>query len=331
MPNYNKKGSSRKTKKKGSSRNKNKKQYYKRGFNRSNFYTIKKIAQSVVSSPRNLEWKQMRASFELGNNSNVTGGDQYVNYRFIPLTALGKLNTLNAVDVFQSIRSKYQINCFTTTLKSTNPVNPDLNPSIDNRYGYIEGRRVSIHSIQIKGLLRFNNDAGQLKPGIFGFRIVRQYKQDMKDSITSIREAELRKYIPCISEVYKGIGTNKDIIENQGDIDRIRLVYSKTPDFNRKYQTLLKYYWRMPSTDNDDAYGQRKFNLLYRFKKPLEIRYDDGVKLEAFDTTDKMYLSLTNNLYFCPFFSQYYTGDDSGDDHYTQDIQATIVINYSDA
>lgn len=344
---YKKRRYSRYNKKKGYSRNYKKKYYKKKGFTKHQKKIIKAITYKTTNNPRNKEIKQVVSPFYINNCCNLYQPDvpplyngyefQLGNFKFYPLTCLGGLDEAVKMlprNSLMNLKNTY----FITRWVNNNA--PEIN---NDRTGYIDGLRFSIHSIQLKGYFEMDNHNGFAKPTKLGVRILRQYKQDYKDRFTTYADGVDRSAIPSVTKVYKNISGNFGI-QNQDDLDKLHYAYLKDNGFNKKYQTVLSKYVNFNNIDLTVPHKRKDFNVITKFKYPLEVRYDNSAVVQD-DTFNRYYMSLTNNLYLCPYFStvdddnvptadsKFIDGDTNHpiSDACTYRICAQLVINYSDA
>lgn len=317
----------------------------KKSLTKTQYNAVKKIAYNVSNSPKNKEWYKVKTPFYINNNvllyqpdpAPAYNGYELVNgnFKFYPLTNLGiRVN---------DIQNQYIPNEAFLNLKANNWlidwVNSGASDPNEDRYAHFSGRKVSINSIQVKGVFEVDNHTGTARPGRMGFRIVRGGINEDKGPFTNL--AQISKITPSIDDVYNGM--KNYVIADQDDVDKLTYAYNKQMNFNKKYPTVLKKYTYISETDLNKEHLKRTFNVFHKFKKPLELVYPQGAVIGVHTATDTFYMSLKNNLFFCPFFSSIddtstpgstklynntnYALSDAG----TFKIYGQIVINYTDS
>lgn len=333
----------------------NKKNNYKKSLTKKQYKIVKKIAYNVINKPSNKEIQQVRSGIYINNcgtlyqpsnwseHTDYNGWETHLgNFEFYPLTNLGALsNNINSnivgMDKLLNLKHTRFILKFVNT-GTTDSLSKD-------RAGHFTGKRLSIHSIQIKGNFIIDNSKNAARPGMFGFRVVKGPFVGYRGDITIMNSPEAKNIIPVVSDVYRGMDEDYKL-NSQENIDKLRTYYLRDPAFKKSYKTILKKYINVRDVDINREYTEKYFNVIKRFKYPLELVYPDGCWVQSDTYVDKMWYALKNNLFFVPYFSYF---DDLSDIYQATSIvqntnekeaysnagsykiEAQIIINYSDS
>lgn len=317
---------------------------YNKSLSKRQYNAIKKIVYNVNNNPKNKEWYKLKCPFYINNNVLLyqpSPAPQYNgyeffngNFKFYPLTNLGmRKNDIQPTNIPSEAFLNLKANDWLV-----NWVNNGQSDMSDDRFGHFTGRKLSINSIQVKGVFEVDNSHGYARPGRMGFRIVRGGINDNKGPFTDL--TQISSINPSINDVYNGM--KNYVIVDQDDVDKLTYTYNKQMNFNKKYPTVLKKYTYISETDINKEHLKRTFNVFHKFKRPLELIYPQNASVSHL-AGESFYMSLKNNLFFCPFFSSIddsstpgteklypdtaYSFSDSG----TFKIYGQIIINYSDS
>ena len=300
-----------------------KKTYKKKGFSYKNYRIIKKIVQKVIDSPYNVEYNQLKAPVRFCNFATFMTSGNNPNFRFYPLTCLGQLGENN-----DNLNGMYIQNF----VKFINRGDEHDNTT---GVGFVEGTKISIKYIQVKGVMRLNQskdeDVQEVGDycGVYGFRIVRQ-RGNLNDTfINNWTTAYANKVMPTPQTVYKNLPSSWSSASNN-DLLSLRTNYNKDSVFDKNYETVGAVYWHVNNQTTTMNHREHKVNRIFKFKKPLEITWNTAADIDK-NVNNGFYLSSRNNLYLCPFFSKVDSGIDA---HALReaffDFEGQIYINYLD-
>lgn len=347
--------SNNKKQKKSKSNKSNKKNYNKKSLTKKQYNAVKKIAYKINNMPSNKEWQQVRSGIYINNcgtlyqpqhwedHTDFNGWETHLgNFEFYPLTNLGTLDN--------KVNSNKIGNDKLLNLKSTKYilkfVNTGTSDSLSgDRAGHFSGKRFSIQSIQIKGKFILDNTKHAARPGMFGFRVVKGPFIGDREALTILNNPIAKNIVPEVSDVYRGMESGYKL-DTQAKIDDLRTFYLRDPAYRKAYKTILKKYTIIRDVDMNREYVERYFNIIKRFKYPLELVYPDGCFVPNDTYTDQMWYAIKNNLFFVPYFSYCDTASDiyqgttivqdtNEREAYSNagsyKIEAQIIINYSDS
>lgn len=275
------------------------KKTYKKPFTKKQYKKMRYMINNISQSSRNTEWKQLVHNYSISNTSTPTD----YNYLYKPLNMIS-----NTPSVLTSNMCNKASGMFSNV--------SDRNIS-DAHVQYIEGRRINIKSIYIKGLLKFKNLAGAADniAQKAGFKIYKQRYNKFDDVQTS------NTNIPTVQQQYK------DLISTTTNIGVQNMYYKalQDPAYKKEFKTIMSY--RRGVSKFDDSINEIvfKINKFRKFKNGLPIVYKNGLVL-AETLTTQYALPKYNVLYFMPWFD--YIPADGSSSTWTMDIK--IYINYTD-
>lgn len=303
---YNKKSNGKKTKKNTSS---NKKPY---NFSKKQYKIIKSIASKVSQNNNNVEWKQLVCDYSTsstrivnGNNSSITDKDNPLNYnfKFKPITQL-MLSSGSSVPI------NYSKGIF--TINNSNDTDDD---TVQN----IQGRRINIKSIYVKGYINYKIDANMKTPQSAGFIIYKQKYNKDADKVIDTGDFTNYDTIPDIQDMYK---ETVNPLTTAGVLN-MRYNALTNPLKKREFIPLMKYTKTINKYDTDMTEYNFKVSKFYKFKYGLPVKWVDAPEDNL--GNNKVRLSEINNLYFVPWFS--YIPETNNPNW---EMRLKIYINYTD-
>lgn len=301
----NKKSNKKKTNKKTSSNKKS-------NFSKKQYKIIKSIASKVSQNNNNVEWKQLVCDYSNsstrivnGNNSSITDRDNPINYnfKFRPMTQLALSSSTQPINFSSGI----------FTANNSNDTDDDTTQNI-------QGRRINIKSIYVKGYIKYKIDSNMKTPQSAGFII---YKQKYnKDADKVINTADYTNYetIPDIQDMYKEPITTT----TTAGVLNMRYNALTNPLKKREFIPLMRFTKTVNKYDTDMTEYNFKVSKFYKFKYGLPVKWCDDV-LAGVDSNYKLKLSEINNLYFVPWFSYIPETDNPN-----WEMRLKIYINYTD-
>lgn len=303
----NKKSYKKKTNKKTSSYKK------KSNFSKKQYKIIKSIASKVSQNNNNVEWKQLVCDYTgssrivNGNNSSITDRDNPLNYnfKFKPITQLA----------LSSSSQSYTIN-FSNGIFTINNSNDTDDDSVQN----IQGRRINIKSIYVKGYINYKIDENIKTPQSAGFIIYKQKYNKDADKVINTSDYTNYEIIPDIQDMYK------EPVNPLTTAGVLNMKYNAltNPLKKREFIPLMRYTKIVNKYDTDMKEYNFKVSKFYKFKYGLPVKWvDDAGGGLTSNYTFK--LSEINNLYFVPWFSYIPETDKPN-----WEMRLKIYINYTD-
>lgn len=304
--NKNKKSYKKKTNKKTSSYKK------KSNFSKKQYKIIKSIVSKVSQNNNNVEWKQLVCDYSTsltrivnGNNSSMLDRDNPINYnfKFRPITQL----VLNS-----SLSNPINFSNGLFTVNNSNDVDDD---NIQN----IQGRRINIKSIYVKGYIKYKIDENMKTPQSAGFIIYKQKYNKDADKVINTGDYTNYETIPDIQDMYKEPITPT----TTAGVLNMRFNALTNPLKKREFIPLMRFTKTINKYDTDMAEYNFKVSKFYKFKYGLPVKWVDNPVAELSNNTVR--LSEINNLYFVPWFSYIPETDKPN-----WEMRLKIYVNYTD-
>lgn len=309
---YNRYNGKRKNKKSYKKSNKKTTSSYKKSnFSKKQYKIIKSIASKVSQNNNNVEWKQLVCDYTdalkivNGNNTSETSKDNPSNYNFIfkPITQLALSSQSNLIN--------YSSGKF---------VKDNLNDTDDDTTQSIQGRRINIKSIYVKGYIKYTIDENVKTPQSAGFIIYKQKYNKDADKIINTGNKENYETIPNIQDMYK------EPITPTTTEGVLNMKYNAltNPLKRREFIPLMKYTKTINKYDTDMTEYNFKVSKFYKFKNGLPVKWVDDAA-GGISNNYNIRLSEINNLYFVPWFSYI---PETNNPNWEMNLK--IYVNYTD-
>lgn len=287
--------------------------YKKSNFSKKQYNIIKNIASKVSQNNNNVEWKQLVCEYVddykiiNGNNTSTTSKDNPSNYNFIfkPITQLGTETTALGIN--------YSLGRFCN--------NSNYDDKDDDGIQIIQGRRINIKSIYVKGYIKYTIDENVKIPQSAGFIIYKQKYNKDADKVINTGNKDNYDTIPNIQDMYK---EEINPTTTAGVLD-MRYNALTNPLKRKQFIPLMKYTKTINKYDTDMTEYNFKVSKFYKFKNGLPVKWVDDAD-NGLNNDYTLKLSEINNLYFVPWFS--YIPEEGETSNWEMNLK--IYVNYTD-